>query len=126
MSDETRSLTRLLSLLCLASCWGYAATWSGNLVDTRCFQNMEDNHNLDESSAVRDLNLELRVCTPKLNTHFFTIVLPDGTSARLDSAGNARAAELVRQTKPKAPLYVNVKGEMTNKTIAVNTVTPAP
>jgi len=125
MRNETRSLTRLLSLLGLASSFGFAATWSGNLVDANCFQSMEDNHNVSDSPALRDVGLEVRVCSPKPKTHVFAIVLSDGTNVRLDATGNARAADLARRASRKAPLYVTVNGAMTKKAIAVNSVTLA-
>lgn len=126
MRNETRrSLTRLLCLSCLASGFGFAATWSGNLVDAKCFQNLEENHNVSDSTVVRDLGLEIRFCSPKAKTHSFAIVQRDGVDLRLDSAGNARASDLVRQAGEKPPLYVTVNGELNKKTIAVNSITPA-
>jgi hypothetical protein len=127
MGNETRrsSVTRLLTLFCLVSGFGFAGTWSGTLVDAKCYKTLEQNHNLYDSTVDRDLDLEIRLCTPKAKTHSFAIVQPDGADVTLDSTGNAKAAELVRHAAAKPPLYVIVNGEMNNKTIAVNSITPA-
>lgn len=116
---------RLLSLLCLASGLGFAGTWSGQLVDAHCYRALASNHNLSDSPVLQDVGMEVRYCAPKASTKVFAIVRSDDVSVALNSAGNARAAELVRQTHPKAPLYVVVNGEMQNHTIAVNSISPA-
>lgn len=68
-----------LPLFCLVSQLGFAATWSGILVDARCFESAQDNHNLAK---------------------------PDGAKLALDSTGNVQAAELVRQGVKRSPLSV--------------------
>jgi hypothetical protein len=125
MRNSTRPFVRLLSLLCMASGFGFAATWSGNLVDANCYRNMQQNHNLSESPVVRNVDLEIRACSPKSKTHVFSIVQPNGVNVRLDANGNARAAGLIRQTSHRASLYVTVDGAMNGKTIAVNSITPS-
>ncbi len=116
---------RILSLFCLASGLGFAGTWPGNLVDAKCYQALASNHNVSDSPTVQDVSMEVRYCAPKARTLVFAIVRSDDVSVPLDSAGNAKAAELVRQGHPKAPLYVVVSGEMNDHTIAVNSISPA-
>jgi hypothetical protein len=115
---------RLVSLFCLASGLGFAGTWSGNLVDAKCYQALASNHNLSDSPVLQDVGMEVRYCTPKASTKVFAIVRRDDVSVRLDSAGNAKAAELVQQAHPKAPLYVVVSGEMHAHAIAVSSISP--
>ncbi len=94
-------------------------------MDARCFQSAQDNHNVSDSPVLQDVGLEIRLCSPKAKTHSFAIVRADGATLTLDSTGNAKAAELVRQGVKKSPRYVTVNGEMDKKnTIAVNSITP--
>ena len=57
---------RTAALLCFSFGFGFAANWSGFLVDSRCFANRERNVNpTDTLTAVdRDQNSELRYCSP--------------------------------------------------------------
>ena len=116
---------RIVSLFCLASGVGFAGTWAGDLVNAKCYQALASNHNLSDSPVVQDVSMEVRYCAPKASTRVFAIVRSDDVSVPLDSAGNARAAELVRQAHPKAPLYVVVSGEMHDHMIAVSSISPA-
>jgi len=124
LGHETRisSLKLFLPLFCLASHLGFSATWSGILVDARCFESAQDNHNVSDSPVLQDVGLEIRLCSPKAKTHSFAIVRPDGGSLAFDSTGNTQAAELVRQGVKKSPWYVTVNGEMAKKTIAVTSI----
>jgi hypothetical protein len=115
---------RILSLFCLASGLGFAATWSGNLVDAGCYEALASNHNVSDSPVLQDVGAEVRYCSPKASTHKFAIVRSDDVAVRLDSTGNTRAAELVRQNAQKAPIYVVVSGEMRDHKIAVNSISP--
>lgn len=115
---------RIVSLFCLASGLAFAGTWSGDLVDAHCYQSLASNHNLSDSPVLQDVGMEVRYCAPKARTKVFAIIRSDDVSVPLDSAGNARAAELVRQAPSKGPYYVVVSGEMHNRTIAVNSISP--
>jgi hypothetical protein len=126
MGRETRSfsLKLFLPLFCLAPQLGFSATWSGYLVDARCFESAQDNHNVSDSPVLQDVGLEIRLCSPKAKTHSFAIVRGDGASLALDSTGNAKAAELIRHDVKK-PQLVTVNGEMDKKkVIAVNSIEP--
>lgn len=115
----------LFSLFCLAPGLGFAGTWPGHLVDAKCYQALASNHNVSESPVQQDVGMEVRYCAPNARTKVFAIVRPDDVSVRLDPAGNARAAELVQQAHPKAPVYVVVSGEMHEHTIAVSSISAA-
>lgn len=118
------SAMRLLCLVALASTLGFAGTWSGTLVDAKCSGSVERNRNVTDSSTVRDVNLEARLCSPKGKTSSFAILDSDGERVTLDSAGNAKAAELVRQAGRKSPFYVTVNGEMSKNTVDVSSIVP--
>ena len=115
---------RLAILLFLASVPGFAGTWSGSLVDSKCFAASERNVNpTDTLTAVdRDQNQEIRYCTPGLKTKLFAIVDANGLSFVLDSAGNAKAAAFVRNVGRPPRIAVVVTGELKNRTITVDSI----
>ena len=57
------------------------------------------------TSVDRDQNSEIRYCLPKAKTTSFTLVLSDGQTFKLDSAGNTQAAAIVRQNRQKIALF---------------------
>ena len=115
---------RIAGLLGLALVPAFAANWSGVLVDSKCFEAEERNVNPTDTQLYvdRDRNRELRVCAPREKTNVFSVVLPDGTSFRLDSAGNTRAAELVKGLKLKTAPLVSVTGEKNGRTVQITAI----
>src|SRR5579862_3702955 len=114
---------RLLFLFSLAASLSFAETWYGRLVDSGCYESEERNINPKDTLLYvdRDQNWEIRFCSPKAKTKSFTIVEPTGESFKLDSAGNAKAAELIRTSGARQP-YVTVTGEMTQNTVKVDSI----
>jgi hypothetical protein len=117
--------TRLAAVACLSSALSFAGNWSGVLVDSRCWDS-EENNTRDTSVYVdRDGNLEIRLCSPGAKTKSFAVVLTDGLNLKLDAAGNAKAAELIRETGKKVPVAVVVTGETSKDTIKVDSISRA-
>lgn len=117
---------RFLGLFCFASALCFATTLSGALVDAKCYESVEWNHNVTASTAVQDLNIDVRLCAPNARTRVFAILPPDGgDSLTLDPASNAKAAELVRHEGRRSPLYVTVAGEINKNTINVKSIIAA-
>jgi len=115
---------RLAVLLFLASVPGFAETWTGSLVDSKCFAASERNVNPDDTlTAVdRDQNQEIRYCSPGSKTKSFAIIQADGLSFALDAAGNAKAAAFVRNAGRKTRIAVVVTGELDKRTIKVDSI----
>ena len=115
---------RLAGLVYLTSALSFAGSWSGTLVDSKCFYSEERNVNPTDTMIFvdRDMNLEIRYCSPSAKTRSFVIVQPDGLSFRLDSVGNAKAAELVRNTGKKSRIFVAISGELSKDTIKVDSI----
>jgi hypothetical protein len=115
---------RLAVLLFLAAAPGFAATWSGSLVDSKCFAASERNVNPNDTlTAVdRDQNQEIRFCSPASKTKSFAIIQSDGLSFAFDVAGNAKAAEFVRNVPRKPRIAVVVTGELKDGTIRVDSI----
>ena len=116
------TLVRLLSLSCLMAGSVSAGTWSGTLVDARCYESAKNNHNVYDSTVVRDVRLDVKLCAPKAKTRSFAIVQLDGEDIAFDSAGNAQAAQLIRHGAAESPILVVVNGEVNKKTIAVASI----
>jgi len=116
---------RVFALLCLTAALGFAQSWPGYLVDSRCYKSDQTNHNDNPSTVERDMNLELRQCSPNGKTKDFALVLPDWSSLKLDAAGNAKAAEIVRNPANKMPLAVTASGERVNGTLKVSSIAAA-
>jgi hypothetical protein len=114
----------LAAFFSLASALGLAENWSGALVDPKCYEALERNVSPRDTLIYvdRDTNQEIRYCTPNAKTKLFGIVEHDGTNWRFDPAGNAKAAELVRTIHKKDRLDVIVTGEMSGKTIKVDSI----
>jgi hypothetical protein len=118
---------RMAALLCWSAALSLAGSWSGSLVDSKCYASEERNVNPTDTLTYvdRDGNLEIRYCSPNKKTKSFAIVLSDGLSVSLDMDGNAKAAELVRKTGKRSPLYVAIRGEMVGKMIRVDSISTA-
>ncbi|MGA2712045.1 MAG: hypothetical protein ABSG41_02980 [Bryobacteraceae bacterium] len=116
--------TRLAFFLCLFSVLSFAESWSGVLVDSRCWGAEERNVNPTDTltSVDRDTNRAIRYCSPTAKTKFFAIVQPDGLSFKLDSAGDAKAAELIRNNGRKSLYRVAVTGNVNKNTINVDSI----
>jgi hypothetical protein len=128
MSDHWMELTmRLAVLLCLSSAFGFAETWSGYLVDSKCYANEEGNVNPTDTltNVDRDRGFEVRYCSPNAKTKSFAIVRTDGQTLKLDAGGNAKAADMVRKIGKKPLLAVAVTGERNKNTITVDTISVA-
>lgn len=111
-------------LVGLCSTPALAGSWTGVLVDGKCYANEESNVNPDDIGvdAARDRNLEVRYCRPTPHTKSFTLVQPDGQSFVLDAAGNQKAAGIAARAPKKSHLVVTVNGEANRGTIAVTAV----
>ena len=114
---------RIISLVLLSSALSFAGTWSGTLVDARCWGYLK--HKSAVSPAERNQNQDVRQCSPKAKTKSFAVLTPEGNALGLDAAGHARA-ELTEAAQGKAPIKVVVTGEQhTKKSIQVSSISAA-
>ena len=117
-------ISALATLVCLTAVPGFAQSMTGFLVDSACYESVERNVDpWDTNTYVdRDRDWEVRYCSPNRKTKSFILVNHDGLGFKLDSAGNAKAAELLGSTRKKVPLEVSVTGEMGKGTIKVSSI----
>ena len=108
---------RFIALLFCLCTVGFAETWSGYLVDSSCWRNRQENVSLDTSPVSRNMRMDLFYCLPTAKTKRFAVVLPDWSALLLDSAGNERAADLVRRAGKRPLIDVTVSGVRNGKTI---------
>jgi hypothetical protein len=106
---------------------GFAGSWSGFLVDSTCYASEDrDVSPTDTMTYVdRDMDLMLRYCYPKAKTKNFGLVQEDWESLKFDSAGNAKAAELVHKIGKRKYLSVAVTGKLNKDTIQVDKISAA-
>jgi hypothetical protein len=118
---------RVVALLCLASIPSFAGSWWGYLVDSKCYDISEQNVDPWDTmpNVDRDKDLEIRLCSPNAKTKSFAVVQSDWSSLKLDSAGNAKAAELVRKIGKKSVIPVTVTGEKNKTTVKVDSIAVA-
>ncbi len=119
---------RLAALLAFSSAVTFAATWSGPLVDSKCYAAEERNVNPTDTETFvdRDGGNEIRYCSPTHKTKSFALIAADGRELNFDSAGNAKAAEMVGNVNKRRRLVVEVSGEMSGDTIKVDSISAAP
>jgi hypothetical protein len=102
----------------------FAGSWSGVLVDADCYAREE--RNVDPKNTTfdvdRDRDLEIRYCLPSPKTKSFAVVQFSGQSFKLDSAGNAKAAEIVPKTTKKSRIHVTVTGQMVKNVVSVDSI----
>ena len=115
---------RLAVFLCLSSALSFAGSWSGTLVDSKCYDAEQRNVNPTDTltSVDRDTNREISYCFPSPKTKLFTVVESSGQSFRLDAAGNAKAVELVATAGKKSRFAVAVIGEMSKAIVKVDSI----
>lgn len=114
-----RSRLAISLFVCLTPMLGLAESWSGVLVDSKCYDSAARNVNPRE--PYRDQALDVRLCNPTPRTKTFAIVQADWLRLKLDSSVNAEAAELVRANK-KTYLGVVITGERNKDTVQVQSI----
>ena len=115
---------RFFILLLLAATPGFANTWSGFLVDSKCYAAQERNVNPKDSQphVDRDMGLQIQYCFPRPKTKSFAVVQDDWSSLEFDSSGNTKAGELVQKTAKREFMRVVVSGQLNQHTITVDSI----
>jgi hypothetical protein len=111
----------IIVLLCVSAA-GFAANWSGYLVDSGCWASRQNNVSNPTTTVDRDMNMDLRFCSPKAETKHFAVVLNDWRSLKLDPAGSEKASLLVRNVHKPTVVNVTVSGALTKRTIQVDSI----
>jgi hypothetical protein len=110
---------RLASLLFCVSTAGFATTWSGYLVNSRCYGSNQANVSQDANIGSSDLARQVRTCAAKPGTKRFAVVPPDWSNLRLDPAGNAKASSVVKNQRHGKVMGVTVAGPRRHNRVKV-------
>jgi hypothetical protein len=115
---------KLAVLMCVPAAFCFAETWSGSLVDAKCYAAEQRNVNPTDTELFvdRDINYEIRYCSPSVKTKSFALVGEYGMDTPFDAAGNAKAADLVRNGGKKHVYSVAVSGQVTGNEIKVDSI----
>ena len=115
-----KTITKTVSVLLLGSVLCLAESWSGKVVDAACKDQAAAPaaaaQNAPPSGQVTN------ACEPTASTVAFGIELPDGKVLRLDTAGNAKAAEAMKGNIGKPSLQATVTGSLDGQTVKVETI----
>lgn len=120
-------LPRFVFLLVLSSSYVLAGDWSGTLVDSACYSEIEKNVNPTDplTNVDRDVHSELRYCRPTARTRTFALVEPYGPVLEFDSTGDSKAAALI-QHAGKEPVYrAVVSGQLHGDKVTVEAISLA-
>jgi hypothetical protein len=115
---------RLACLLSLTSVLSFAGSWSGALVDAKCYTTAQQNASHGHPAS-GDTKRAVRSCSPNDKTTSFSVVQQVGMAFNLDADGNEKARELVLKEGKKSPFMVNVTGDVTQDTLKVETISIA-
>jgi len=119
---------RFLVLFSLTVAPTLAETWTGALVDSRCYANLERNRDPKDTlfNVDRDRGSEIRYCAPEKSTKLYAIVQVDGTAVNLDSTANSKAADVVQSAAKGTKWFqVTVSGELSHNSVKVDSITLA-
>lgn len=107
------TLLRIVVLACFTTILGTAGTWSGALVDAKCYASRQTNVNPFETSpGSMDTQSAIRYCPPSAKTKVFAIVQQDGSAFTLDSSRNNKIVKFLQKTGKRSIYVVDVTGAM--------------
>jgi hypothetical protein len=124
--DSMKRVVQLVVVFFLTSPTVFAAeSLSGYLVDSKCYEVTQRLTAGSTSTVELDMELAIKQCAPNPTTKSFGVVQNDWEIVNLDSAGNEKAAELLRQNLKKDMYRVAIVGEEDRKTLKVDSVSMA-
>jgi hypothetical protein len=115
---QMKTIAKAVSVLCLGSVLCLAETWSGKVVDAAC----KDQAATPGVQSAQPNSPVANACEPTASTVAFGIELQDGKVLKLDSTGNAKAADAMKNNTGKSPLQATVTGSMDGQTVKVESI----
>jgi hypothetical protein len=112
---------RLACLLSLLSVLSFAGSWTGALVDAKCYTTAQQNASHGHPAS-GDTKRAVRSCAPSDKTMSFSVVQQVGMAFSLDPDGNEKARELVLKEGKRSPFMVHVTGDVTENSLKVDTI----
>ncbi len=114
-----KTIVKIATVLCLSSVLCLAETWSGKLVDANCKD--QSKQGASQSTPSQQSS---STCAPTRSTTAYGVELSDGRVLKLDSTGNAKAAEAMKSTggSHSAVMMVTITGSLDGHTVKVDTI----
>ena len=101
-------MKRLIATLALAASCGFAATFSGTVIDVMC-------KDKDAAAHTKD-------CALSCSKGGYGLVTSDGKFMKFDEKGNAKAMTALKATKKSSDLKATVKGTAAGDVLKVDTI----
>ncbi|HLJ49363.1 MAG TPA: hypothetical protein VKU01_25295 [Bryobacteraceae bacterium] len=101
-------MKKLIAMLSLAASCGFAATFSGTVIDVMC-------KDKDAAAHTKD-------CALSCAKGGFGIVTSDGKFMKFDEKGNAKALAAIKATKKSSDLKATVKGTADGDVLKVDSI----
>ena len=117
-----KTITKAVSVLFLGSVLCLAETWSGKVVDAACKDQAAAPAPAPSAQSAQPGGQVANACEPTASTVAFGIELSDGRVLKLDSAGNTKAAEVMKTNAGKSSLQATVTGSLDGQTVKVETI----
>lgn len=105
-------MTVIAAIAGLTAGFALADSWSGKLIDANC----KSSNNSNSSRS----NQDSATCAPTSATRVFAIQTPDGKVYRLDSSGNRKAEEMMKNDPNRTNVTVN--GSLQGQTVKVDSL----
>jgi|SRR5690242_10805530 hypothetical protein len=120
-----RTITKMGLTLCMAGAFCYAENWNGKLIDASCYDNSRAGSTASTNSGRTSSKLD-KECAPTSSTSTFAIQTSGSKVYKLDSAGNAKAAEAMQAGSLKSDkdgdVHVSISGSMQGDTVKVDSL----
>jgi hypothetical protein len=113
-----KTITKAVSVLFLGSVLCLAEIWSGKVVDAAC----KDQAGAPAAQSAQPGGQAANACEPTAATVSFGIELSDGKVLKLDSTGNTKAAEAMKNNTGKSSLQATVTGSLDGQTVKVDSI----
>jgi|SRR6266567_1493247 len=126
-----RTLAKVLATLCFAGVFSYAETWNAKLLDSSCYDSQHSGVSSTTTGGAKNMDRKARenlakTCAPSASTSNFAILNSAGTVYKLDSEGNTKAAEAMKNGSLKADkdgdFHASVSGSLQGDAVKVDSI----
>lgn len=115
-----KAVLKIATLLCVGSALCLADSWTGKLVDATCMDRQQSANQPNNPEQQAQL---AATCAPRMSTTTFGIQLPNGQIYKLDTEGNAKAAEAFKTAHhTDEPMEATVSGSLEGQTVKVESI----
>ena len=122
-----KTITKMGITVCMAGVFCYAENFNGKLIDASCYDSSQNGAGATTSNSDHSSRGKLdKECAPTSSTTTFAVQTSNKKVYKLDSSGNAKAAEAMQAGSLKADndgdVHVAVSGSMEGNTVKVDSI----